>query len=335
MEKNLENLDFLLNCNENLFERYKKKAFNIRINNFDYNIYFYAPSLYKYATEFFEISNKYNFIPISITGKKCELNCAHCKGEILKFMYSIEEPSNLFKFVKNMVENKKCTGVLISGGSNLDGMVPLENYIDEIKKIKDNLGINIVIHTGLVNEKMVKLLSKINIDAVMLDIIGDNETITKVYHLKKTVNDYELSLKYLNKYNVPFVPHIVIGLDYGQIKGELNALKMIRKYKPNALVFVIITPIENTQMTNIIPPEPKDISRILVIGRLLFPDIPLMLGCERPKGDHKVSTDILAIESGINGIAFPSEESIEYAIKQNFKLKFYETCCSLIYKDII
>jgi uncharacterized radical SAM superfamily protein len=54
----------------------------------------------------------------------------------------------------------------------------------------------------------------------------------------------------------------------------------------------------------------------------------------RPKGRHRVETDILAIKAGVNAIAFPTEEAIAFAQEQGYKIVFSSFCCSRIYVDI-
>jgi uncharacterized radical SAM superfamily protein len=250
-------------------------------------------------------------------------------------MYPAESPEQLYKLISDFVKNKGCEGVLISGGANINGSIPFLNYLKAMKKIKDDFGIIIIIHSGLITNTLAEALIQINIDAVMLDVIGDDETIHQVYHLNKSIENYEESLKNLSDFKIPFVPHVLFGLDYGKIKGELLALKMIKKYKPQALVLVALMPLEGTPMRNIKPVSPKILARYFTLARLMFPKIPVMLGCGRPKGDHKVETDILAVQSGINGIAYPSQEAANYSIKHSFELKFSELCCSLVYREII
>jgi uncharacterized radical SAM superfamily protein len=82
------------------------------------------------------------------------------------------------------------------------------------------------------------------------------------------------------------------------------------------------------------PPSPKTILNVIVEARLMMPNIPIVLGCARPKGYHRTLTDILAVEAGINAIAFPSNEAIEKAEKLGLEIIFSEVCCSQIYKDI-
>ncbi len=325
----------LLDCDENEFHTYQNEALMLKLNNFDKTLWCYAPSLLNYSVEQFTLENKDAFIPISITGNKCQLQCDHCKSKILNSMYPAENPEKLYNLVNDFVKNKNTKGILISGGAQLDGTVPFSKFVDIIKKIKLDFGIKVIIHSGLITRDLAEKFSKINIDAVMLDIIGHDETIHQIYHLRKNVEHFADSLMYLNKYRIPFVPHVILGLDYGKIKGEISALELIRRYNPNALVLVVLMQIEGTPMENIQSISPKTIARFITLARIMFPDIPLMLGCARPKGDHKVETDIMAIQSGINGIAYPSQEAIDFALEKGYPIRFSELCCSLIYQEIM
>jgi hypothetical protein len=63
-----------------------------------------------------------------------------------------------------------------------------------------------------------------------------------------------------------------------------------------------------------------------------MPDIPLLLGCARPRGQHKIETDILAIKAGVNGIAYPSEEVCDFARELGLGFEFHQQCCSLMWQ---
>ena len=324
----------LLECTEKKFKKYQTDALEVKLKNFDRTLWCYAPSLLTYSIDQFVSTNKNKFIPISITGTRCQLQCDHCKSKILDSMYPAETPEALNAIVKDFVENKGCEGVLLSGGATLEGAVPFTKFIETIKKIKEKFGITLIIHSGLITKEFAEALSKANVDAVMLDVIGHNETIQKIYHLRKNVNHFAQSLKYLAEYAIPFVPHVILGLDYGEIKGEVAALELIKQYNPDALVLVVLMPLEGTPMANVKPVPPKKLARLITLARLMFPKIPVMLGCARPKGDHKVETDVIAIQSGINGIAYPCQEAVDYALENNYELIFSELCCSLVYRDI-
>jgi len=152
--------------------------------------------------------------------------------------------------------------------------------------------------------------------------------------LNVTVKDYEHSLRVLHETGIVFVPHVIVGLHYGKLKGEFHALKMISQCKPSALVIIAFMPIHETEMETVEPSKPVDIVKTITVARLMFPQTPLVLGCMRPKGKHRVEADILAIKAGVDAIAFPSEEAIRFAENQGYGVFFSSFCCSQIYLDI-
>ena len=66
----------------------------------------------------------------------------------------------------------------------------------------------------------------------------------------------------------------------------------------------------------------------------MLPNTPLVLGCMRPKGKSKEEIDVLAVEAGVNAIAFPAEEAIKQAVSLGLEISFSSLCCSQIYEDI-
>jgi len=296
-------------------------------------IRFYAPSFVYYKTNYFCSSPK-AFPSISITGSSCALKCKHCNGKVLDTMASAPTPEALFDLCVKL-KNNGAVGCLISGGCLPDGSVPIGKFVDVIAKIKKNLGLTVVTHTGVIDFSTAKRLKDAGVDAALIDIIGSDETISEVYRLDVSVEDYDLSLRAFHEAGIPFVPHVLVGLHYGELKGELEALKVIAKYSPSAVITIAFMPIHGTPMENVIPPEPGDIVRILATARLLMPDTPLVLGCMRPKGEQRTKTDLLAVRAGVDAIAFPVEEAIRLAESMNLEISFSSLCCSQIYADVI
>jgi len=251
----------------------------------------------------------------------------------LETMYPANTPEKLFDLCVKL-KNEGALGCLISGGCLPDGSVPLENFVDTIGKIKRELDLTIFVHTGIIDFDNAKKLKDAKVDAALIDVIGSDETIREIYNLNVTIKDYENSLTALHDAGIAFVPHVIVGLHYGELKGELHALKMISKYKPSALVVIAFMPIHGTKMENVNPPEPIDIARVMLTARLMFPGTPLVLGCMRPKGEHRVKTDVLVIKAGVNAIAFPAEEAIRFAENLGYEPVFSSLCCSQIYSDI-
>lgn len=302
------------------------------ISNRTGKIRFYAPSFVHYKNKYFSSPHE-AFPSISITGSSCALKCKHCNGRVLDTMVPSMTPEGLFDVCAKLKKDG-AIGCLISGGCLPDGSVPIDKFIDAIAKIKQELGLIVVVHTGVIDLPTAKRLKSAGVDAALIDIIGSDETIREIYHLDVTVFDYEKSLQAFSESGIPFVPHVLVGLHYGRLKGELKALKMIAKYSPSAVITIAFMPIHGTPMENVKPPEPEDIARILASARLLLPETPIVLGCMRPKGEPRKMIDLLAVRAGVDAIAFPVEEAIQLAESLNLDISFSSLCCSQIFGDI-
>jgi uncharacterized radical SAM superfamily protein len=296
-------------------------------------IRFYVPSFAYYNNSKLFGSNK-EFPTISVTGKVCSLNCRHCEGKVLETMNPVETPEKLFSLVSKL-KKEGASGCLISGGCLQDGSVPLEKFIPEIARIKKELGLTIFVHTGLLNSRTALTLKEAEVDAVLIDVLGSNETIEEIYNLNLITKDYESSLRALQDAELNFIPHIVTGLHNGKLKGEFEALKMIKSFNPSALVIISFMPIHGTAMASVKPPTPIDIARVLSTARVMFPQTPIVLGCMRPKGKHRKEIDLLSLKTGVDGIAFPDEHAREYAEKHGYQIYYSPFCCAQIYKDLL
>ena len=296
-------------------------------------ITFYAPSFMHYKSSFHSPS-KNCFPTFSVTGKSCALNCKHCGGKLLETMQPTETPEKLLEAAKTL-KTHGGVGCLISGGCTPSGSVPLSKFIAVISKMKRELGLTVIAHTGIINYPTALVLKKAGVDAALIDILGCDETIKQIFHLNLTTKDYENSLKALNDSGLSFVPHIIVGLQNGKLQGELQTLKMINKFNPSALVVIAFMPVRGTEMENAEFPSPTNIARVVASARLMFPKTPIALGCMRPKGNIRLETDLLALKAGVDAIAFPSEEAIRYAEEQGYETKFSPYCCSQVFVDIV
>jgi uncharacterized radical SAM superfamily protein len=292
---------------------------------------FYAPSFTYYKTKAYN-SPPNSFPTFSVTASGCALDCKHCGGKVLQTMHATNTPEKLLA-AATKIKQKGALGCLVSGGCLPDGSVPLTPFTPTLKKIKDVLGLTVFVHTGIIDLATATNLKEAGVDAALIDVIGSDETIRQVYNLNVSTKDYLNSLKALNDAGLSFVPHIVVGLHFGELKGEFQALKMISSVNPSALVIIAFMPIRKTAMANIEPPHPADIARVTAMARIMFPPTPLALGCMRPKGKHRALTDVLALKAGVDTIVFPSQEAISYSQTQDYATSFSPYCCAQIYAD--
>lgn len=287
---------------------------------------FYAPGFSYYKTEYYSSSST-SFPTISITGKFCGLHCKHCGGKVLETMHAAKSPLELFELCLKL-KQEGAQGCLLSGGCLPDGSVPLNQFIPTLGRIKRELGLTVFVHTGIVKTETATMLKNAGVDAALIDIIGSKETIEKVYGLNATPRDYADSLEALSNAGLDFAPHVIVGLNEGKLDGELRALRMISKVKPSSLVIIAFMPIRGTSMARTAPPTPADIAKVVLVGRLMFPDTRLVLGCMRPKGHARRQIDVLALKAGVDAVAFPSEEAVKYAKRKGYVISFSSQCCA-------
>jgi len=306
------------------------EAFRLRKLHFSNELTFSIPGTVSYHDGTLPFQ-KDRFAAISVTGAHCDLHCSHCKGKLLESMIPANDPETFSRTVDRL-RSRGGLGILVSGGANRDGEVPLEKFIPSIKGIKEkDPSFKIIVHTGLIKRNMAKDLKDAGVDQILLDMIGDNETIREVYHLNKRVEDYEETLWMLKEMGHRLAPHIIIGHHFGEIRGEWRALEMVTRIGVETIVLVILKPLIGIGKDRFRTPTREETSKITAIARILNPKTPIRMGCIRPAHPSKMEMEKGAIDSGVNTIAYPLQGTIEYAKEIGLETKFIEMCCSLIY----
>jgi uncharacterized radical SAM superfamily protein len=222
-------------------------------------------------------------------------------------------------------------GFLLSGGADKQGEVPLAKFIPAIKTIKEkDPQFKVIVHTGLIRREIAEELKDAGVDQILLDIIGDDDTIHEVYHLNKRVEDYEETLWMLKEMGHRLAPHIIIGHHFGAIRGEWKALEMVTRVGVDTIVLVILKTLLPAGENHFKVPKPEEAARVSAVARILNPNIPIRMGCIRPAHPWKAEMEKGFILSGVNTIAYPLQGTIDYAKEIGLKTKFIEMCCSLI-----
>jgi uncharacterized radical SAM superfamily protein len=303
-------------------------GFALRQANFADTIEFYAPGLKRWETPEWKPSNPRRFLPVPVTGSDCALSCDHCQAKVLEGMISVKAGEDLFDLAASL-RRQGSEGLLVSGGSTRAGGVPMLGHLKHVPRIKEELGMKVIAHSGVVSPQLAEGLAEAGVDGVMLDIIGADETIHDVYHLDLTTEDFERSLALLADRGLRIIPHIVCGLHYGTFLGEYRALEMIRRYPVSTLIIVVLVPLVGTPMAHLPPPPVEDVVAFFAEARAAMPTTKVNLGCARPLGPMKRELDEAAIDHGLNGIAYPADGAIAYARSRGLEPKLYEYCCSL------
>ncbi len=257
------------------------------------------------------------FPPISIS--ECVLMCKHCMGNYLKGMEQISKPENLISYCKSL-EKKGGKGILVSGGCNESGeIINLRKMTRALKKIKEETNLIIAIHPGFVDDNLANEIAEA-CHIAFVDVIGSEETAHEVIGLKEAMGID--TLKNLIEAGISVTPHITIGLHYGKIVGEYDALKIIKKFSIKRVVLNIICKTKNTPFEEIKIPPIEQIKGVMREAK----GMEVALGCMRPRSPE---IEKMAIDLGVVGIAVPSKKAMEYAINKGYKIQKIPACCGI------
>lgn len=307
----------------------QSEAFALRRRHFGDELTFAIPGTVSYQARDSTCQSA-RFPALSVTGRRCGLLCGHCKGKLLESMIPAEEPKGFLETAERLVA-EGALGMLVSGGADLEGEVPLRRFLSAIGTLKErHPQIKVIVHTGLARRETAEELKQARVDQVLLDVIGDDETIREVYHLDKRVEDYEEALWTMKEVGLRLAPHIIIGHHFGEIRGEWRALEIVTRVAVETLVLVVLKALDPHGIPPFRVPKPDETSRIAAVARILNPTLPIRVGCIRPAHPSKPTMEVGFVKSGVNTIALPLQGTIDYARQLGFQIRFAEMCCSLV-----
>ncbi len=308
------------------WEELQREAWQVRHAHHPPELYFAVPGAKRYETDHYR-NTRWRFASISLTGRHCELQCDHCRGRMLETMLPASDPDALLTHAQRLLE-RGCEGVLISGGCDAEGVVPVRPYLPAIARVR-SMGLRVIVHTGLLDRETVEGLKSAGVDQVLLDIVGDEATIRRVLHLERTPADYEHALELVREAGIPVAPHVIVGLNHGELRGELNALEIIRRQGADVVVIVVLRPLPHTPLAHTPVVAAEAVGRLVAVARLLFPATPLTLGCARPPAPSKAEIERLAVLAGVNSLAYPDPTTVNLAGALGLRTSFVESCCTL------
>ncbi len=271
------------------------------------------------------------FPSISMSGNNCALYCKHCNHTYLNDMQSLPNPEKFFETCRKFADNGTI-GFLLSGGCNKNGeMLNLRKLLPLIKKVKKETDLIIKLHTGFVDKKLAEDIVNAEIDIASIEVVGSDETIKEIFDFNATINSYSSTLHNLESAGIPYIiPHVCIGLHYGQLKGEFNALKIIKKScKPSLLVIIIFRPTKGTILENCKIPSIDDISKVIKKAKEFFPNKDISLGCMRPRTKWRNEIEFAALQSGVTRMEIPSKKTLKAAKEMGYTIRTINACCAL------
>ncbi len=263
---------------------------------------------------------------ISITGTRCALNCEHCRRSLLTTMIPAEDPVTLMEKCRRLWA-RGALGVLISGGCDREGRLPWEEFLPAVEEVKNTTGLYVSVHSGIVDAETASGLARAGVDQALLDVVGDDATYRRICHVPFGVERIMLSMQHLKDAGLELAPHIVCGLDYGNIRGEGEAVRMLSSFSPKQVVVVSYMKIPGTGCGHFKLPLADEVAEVIADARLAMPEARVNLGCARERGNTRIEE--LAVDAGVNRMALPSDEAVARARYYGLEIRYQRTCCSV------
>jgi uncharacterized radical SAM superfamily protein len=268
------------------------------------------------------------FPSISVTGNSCSLMCQHCKGKLLHRLIPATTCEELEKKALKL-HAQGAKGILLTGGCDERGSVPIRSIIPAIKNLKEKTDLIIIAHTGFITLEEAELLRESGLDGIGFDVMGDMDAVKEVYGLHVSEKDYIDSLHAISESGLSVFPHVCVGIHFGKLGGELHALEMIRSIAPSTVIITGLMPVAGTPMEHI-KPKSSDFEKVIKKAIEMFPQTPILLGCAHSSGKDRAQIEKTALLCGVSGIAAPTMETIRFTRENGYEIKFYGTCCGLI-----
>ncbi|WP_051275734.1 hypothetical protein [Desulfovirgula thermocuniculi] len=248
---------------------------------------------------------------VSLTGAYCAYGCPHCRGRYLKAMETVDrvDPANYRSF-------------LVSGGFTEGGRVPLRENLPFLARLKE-MGKTVNVHPGFLEEEDVGCLKGL-VDCLSLDFVADEETARYLTAGRYGSRDYLRNYLLAKKHFPRVVPHLLVGALQGQVRGELEALKVLRRLGEERVVLLVLIPGRGQEKVPL-----EDVRGVLAAARDLFPCGQLILGCMRPGGGYRYQLDSLAIREGVDVVVRPHPVLRREVEEMGWAIEVKRECCAL------
>ena len=271
------------------------------------------------------------FPSVSMSGNSCALSCKHCNHTYLNDMQSLTKPDELLDSCRGFAD-EGAVGFLLSSGCDKNGaMLNLRKLLPVVKQIKKETDLVVKLHTGLVDKELAEDIVAAGVDIASVEVVGSNETIQEIFDFNATVDSYADTLQNLEAAGMPYiVPHVCIGLHYGELNGEFHALEVIKNFcDPSLLVLIIFRPTKGTILEQCKISSADDVSTVVEKAKELFPDKDVSLGCIRPRAKFREEIELAALKAGVTRMEIPSKNTLRCASEMGYSIKKIHACCAL------
>jgi len=197
------------------------------------------------------------------------------------------------------------------------------------------MGLIVKLHTGFVDRELAEDIYSAEVDIASQEMVGDAKTIEKIFGFKKTPDDYLETFINLKSAGLKYIaPHIAVGLDYGIVKGEIKALKMLEQIEPSTVSIIVFRPTKGTEMETVAPPSCEDLATVIKKAKQIHRRTPVILGMMRPRDNpetdswmgRRIALEKAAVDAGVDGVERPHPATLGYLFYSGFDVLKLPAC---------
>ncbi|MBN1109463.1 MAG: radical SAM protein [Methanomassiliicoccales archaeon] len=257
-----------------------------------------------------------DFPALSVTGEECQLQCDHCRGRYLRGMVPVRSPQELLRKASEL-NAAGATGLLLSGGCDRRGRVPLLPFLPAVREVKEITPLSVNLHPGLVSQKEAEKIASTGVDRISFDLVLDPRVLRERMHLSVGPEENVHSFQRLCR-SAPgrVVPHVLLGL--GDERQELGAVRMAREEGAPCVILLSL-------LGEHVPDWQDRLLRAVRAAAEL--NITSLLGCMRPRSFPGL--EMAALEAGAAGVACPAPGLLEELKGKGWKVERHSECCAL------
>ncbi len=244
--------------------------------------------------------------------------CEHCRAVHLRGMREACTSEALISIAERTIASGG-SGMLISGGCDRTGRVPLLHLRDAISQIS-SMGLEINIHAGFIGPSEARELVSAGVRRFSVDIHQDPAVIKGVLHLDRPPSDYgDLLDAVITAGGVP-VPHLTAGLGGKDIAASADLL--LSRGLRRAVLLGLVPSHAGSPM-----PGASTETVVSAVDILSGRGLEVTLGCMRDRSCRDMEAE--CIRHGVMRIANPSRETQEWVKANGYSVKEDRRCCCM------
>lgn len=245
--------------------------------------------------------------------------CEHCLGLHLRGMVPAETGKDL-EAVAARVKASGGTGLLISGGCDIRGSVPVASFCGSIARIAAT-GLEINIHTGFIAEGEARRLVEAGVRRFSVDVHQDPSIIGSVLHLDVPPSAYGDTLSAISDAGGSPVPHLTVGFGTHDL---VASAELVRDLGFKEVVLLVLVPTKGTSSEDASLPDEAVLSAVDLLAGM---GLEVILGCMRDRSHRGLERR--CIEHGVRRLANPSADTVEWCVSAGFEIVEDRRCCCM------